>query len=260
MAPLVPVAAAGAQPLSSRPLFFYRLHGLSGATQTQSTSSNWSGYAASGASGSYNSLASTWTEPAVSCVANQLTYSANWVGLDGFNDGTVEQIGTEANCINGQAQYYSWYQMYPQNPYEVFTNVAVAAGNSITASVTYNPSTTTTISRHRTITNPGSFTLALTNNTTKLTYTSTITASRSVLRSSAEVITEAPYSNGVLPLANFGVVNYTSTLINGAPLSSASGLQTVTMSNPYGMVATPSAIGSGGESFSISWAASKTTI
>ena len=38
-------------------------------------------------------------------------------------------------------------------------------------------------------------------------------------RSSAEVITEAPSSNtGVLPLADFGVVRFTSSRVNGALL------------------------------------------
>jgi hypothetical protein len=143
--------------------------------------------------------------------------------------------------------------MYPQNPSEMITNLAVAAGNNMTASVTYNqPVTVVSRGRYRTVSN-GSFTLTLNDVTTGRSYSTTQTANRSVNRASAEVITEAPYSNGILPLANFGTANYTASEVDGAPLSKAPGLQAVTMNDPYGMVATPSSLDSTGEDFSVTW-------
>jgi hypothetical protein len=40
-------------------------------------------------------------------------------------------------------------------------------------------------------------------------------------RSSAEVIAEAPYSGGVLPLADFGTVSFTGGTIDGGTLAAA---------------------------------------
>jgi hypothetical protein len=74
-------------------------------------------------------------------------------------------------------------------------------------------------------------------------------------RSSAEVIAEAPYSNGILPLADFGTVNYNSSEVNAAALGNATGLQAITMDDPSGMIATPSTLDSTKENFSISWSA-----
>src|SRR5919201_2033540 len=99
----------------------------------QGTSTNWSGYAAFGAPGSFTSASATWTQPAVSCTS-QNTYSSYWVGLDGYNTSTVEQIGTEADCSNGAPRYYAWYEMYPRPGY--FAAVNVTPGDTYSASVT----------------------------------------------------------------------------------------------------------------------------
>lgn len=46
------------------------------------------------------------------------------MGLDGFNDATVEQDGTFAYCSGPQSTkpvYKAWYEMYPSNSVNVFT-------------------------------------------------------------------------------------------------------------------------------------------
>jgi hypothetical protein len=257
---LVPASSAFAfapsvQPLMSRPMFMSKGHGYtssSAAAAQSATSENWSGYAATGPSGTFTSVSSSWVQPTLSCVSSTSSYSASWVGLDGYNDQTVEQIGTEANCINGKAQYYTWYEMYPQNPYEVTTRLTVAPGNTVSASVTYTQPVTNSRDRFRRPTS-GTFTLSLSDITTGGSYSTTQTANQGVNRSSAEVIAEAPYSNGILPLADFVNINYSVAEVNGAALGSAPGLQTITMDDPYGMVATPSAFDPTGEDFSIAW-------
>src|SRR5436190_4132645 len=80
------------------------------------TSSNWSGYAAFGTPGSFNSVSASWVQPSVTCTSKN-TYSSYWVGLDGYNSSTVEQLGTEADCSSGAAKYYAWYEMYPHRGY-----------------------------------------------------------------------------------------------------------------------------------------------
>lgn len=256
--PAAPVFAESAQPLpsqlpSSRPMFFLRRQSSIGAALTNSTSENWSGYAATASSNAFTSVSSSWVVPTLSCASTKASYSAFWVGLDGYNDQTVEQIGTEANCVNGQSQYYTWYEMYPQNPSEVLVPVNLAAGNTISSSVTYNPPTITKGFRGRNSVSPGSFTLSLTDNTTGRSYSTTQTVRGVAERSSAEVIAEAPYSYGILPLADFVTANYSNSKVNGNSLGSAPGLQAITMDDPSGMVATPSVLDTTGENFSVSW-------
>src|SRR5580693_2300533 len=169
----------------------------------QDESTNWSGYAVTGGDGSFHSVSSSWTEPAATCDDNGDEYAAFWVGLDGFNSDSVEQTGTDSDCDGTTPDYYGWYEMYPADP--VYFSNPVAPGDSMSASVTFSGTET--------------YTLVLTDSTQD--WTQTITENESGLsRSSAEVITEAPSSeSGVLPLADFGTVNYGGSSANGASMS-----------------------------------------
>ncbi len=240
--------------LSSRPLFLLSHHTTSTtAALTQSTSENWSGYAATGANGSYTSVSSAWVQPSLTCSTKTASYSAFWVGLDGYSDQTVEQIGTEANCSQGKAQYSTWYEMYPQNPSELLTRLVVSPGDQVSASVTYTPPTTTKSRNFFGRTNNGSFTLSLNDLTTGKSYSTNQTTNRAANRSSAEVVAEAPYSNGILPLADFGTINFSESQDNGLALGNTAGLQQITMDDPHGMVATPSSFDGTGKNFSVTW-------
>ena len=61
---------------------------------TTVTSSNWSGYDDS-TDGPFTTVTATWVQPRVRTTGATFTDAAFWVGLDGDNSGTVEQIGTE---------------------------------------------------------------------------------------------------------------------------------------------------------------------
>ena len=165
------------------------------------TSTNWSGYAATGST--FTSVSASWTEPTVTCRSGN-QYSSFWVGLDGDGSSTVEQTGSEADCQGGSPQYYSWYEMYPSAPVN-FRN-PVSPGDKFTGSVTYNGGS--------------SYTLKL-SDTTKG-WSQTVNKSLSgASRASAEVIVEAPSSlTSVLPLADFGTVNFSGSTANGSQLSS----------------------------------------
>jgi hypothetical protein len=182
-------------------------------------SNNWSGYAATGSDGDFTSVSASWTQPAATCTngggrrgpgggggrrgPGGQEFAAFWVGLDGFNSDSVEQTGTDSDCDGTTPQYYGWYEMFPAAPVD-FTN-PVEPGDSISASVTTSATET--------------YTLVLTDSTQD--WTQTITQDESGLdRSSAEVIAEAPSSgNSILPLADFGTVNYTAASANGASLA-----------------------------------------
>ncbi|MFL6137436.1 MAG: G1 family glutamic endopeptidase [Frankiaceae bacterium] len=199
-----------------------------------STSSNWAGYAVGAAGTRYTSVSASWVQPAVSCTSTN-TWSSFWVGLDGYNSGSVEQTGTEADCSGGRAVYSSWYEMYPKFPVN-YSNT-VAPGDHFTASVTTNGS--------------GSFTLKLSDTTRGWSHTTTATYNSAAL-SSAEVIAEAPSSSsGVLPLSNFGTVSFSGSTANGTLFGSLAGRDAITMASGSTTKATPSSISGG--SFSVTW-------
>jgi Peptidase A4 family len=175
--------------------------GSTKAHLNQDESTNWSGYAVTGGTGAFNSVSSSWTEPSASC-SGGTQYAAFWVGLDGYNSDSVEQTGSDSDCSGGTPDYYGWYEMYPADPV-YFTN-PVSPGDSMSASVTVSGT---------------SYTLTLTDSTQGWTQTENETGSYS--NSSAEVITEAPSSSeGPLPLADFGTINYSGSSANGTSLGS----------------------------------------
>ncbi|MEY9849064.1 G1 family glutamic endopeptidase [Streptacidiphilus sp. MAP5-3] len=208
---------------------FFVSHG-GGVKHATSTSDNWSGYAATGST--YNSVSTTFVQPSVDCSQGD-GYSSFWVGLDGYSSSSVEQTGTEADCSGGQASYSAWYEMYPANP--VTYSNTVQPGDTITETVSYAS---------------GTYTLKLADKTEG--WTKTVTKKESGLaRSSAEVIAEAPYSGGVLPLDDFGTVNFTNSTVNGSSLASTNPTGINMASDSGTPEATISALNGG--AFSITW-------
>jgi hypothetical protein len=198
------------------------------------SSTNWSGYAA--ADGTYTSVSASWVQPAGTCTS-ATSYSSFWVGLDGYSSGSVEQDGTDTDCVNGQPQYYGWSETYP-DPAESFGQV-VEPGDTMTASVVYQGS--------------NEFQLNLADETQG--WTATITQSvPGAARSSAEVIIEAPSSSsgGVLPLADFGTVHMSSSLVDGSPIGSLSPVQ-IYMTNSAGTALDTVSSLSANEDFSATW-------
>jgi hypothetical protein len=164
--------------------------------KAQGTSTNWGGYAAAynlnnPLKNSVSAVYGSWIVPSIKVSRND-TYCAIWIGIDGYRSSTVEQIGTGHDYVNGVAQHYAWFEMYPGDSY-LINNFPVSVGDVISASVEY--------------TGNNIFILRLYNDTKKVSFTvptSYTTVSSPADRSSAEWIVEAPYYNGVLPLANFG--------------------------------------------------------
>jgi peptidase A4-like protein len=196
-------------------------------------STNWSGYAAHGKT--YNKISATWVEPTGHCTSSR-TFSSFWVGLDGFNSGTVEQTGTEVDCVSGHARYFGWYEMFPAFPVN-FSN-AVSPGDHFSGSVTFNGS--------------GHFTLVLKDTTKGWSHTVHKTLN-SAKRSSAEVIAEAPSSSsGVLPLTDFGTVHFGNSKVNGSAIGGFNPTKIV-MVNSSGRAKDSVSALSGGTAFSVTW-------
>jgi len=211
---------------------------------TAATAYNWSGYAdTSGTHQAFTKVSGSWTTPSVTCSAeDQIT--SNWVGLDGFNSNTVEQLGTISWCFQGKPVFFTWYEMYPAGTTEVGTTVQ--PGDKIAASVT------------RTGT---SYALKLTDSThtgNNISVTKTC-ALATCLDTSAEWISERPsFSIGIVPQAHYNAFKIT----NGAQTSSGkagtidsgTGVNSITMidaTSSYNLN-TVSTL-TGGNSFSTTW-------
>jgi hypothetical protein len=155
-------------------------------------STNWSGYAVTGANGSVSDVRGSWIVPSANCSNSPSTsYASFWVGIDGYSSNTVEQIGTDSDCESGQPTYYVWFEFYPHWSYTV-NSVPLKSGDKVSAEVKYTAN--------------GKFTASITNESTNQ-YFSTSTKMNNAARSSAEWIIEAPWSGGVLPLADFTSVS-----------------------------------------------------
>lgn len=166
-----------------------------GTTAAGWASSNWSGYAVTGST--YSSVTAKWTVPTVA-PSKKATFSADWVGIDGFNNSDLIQTGTESDYFNHSAHYDAWWEILPSAE-TVIPSIAVKPGDTITASVTKLSGSAWRI----TITDGGqSF-------TTTQTYTGPQT--------SAEWIEEAPTVGGrIAPLANYGQTAFDPGTVNGA--------------------------------------------
>jgi hypothetical protein len=196
------------------------------------TSENWAGYALAGNAGTFTNVSASWTEPAVTCTATD-TFSSFWVGLDGDGTDTVEQTGTEADCDGGAATYQGWFEMFPNVP--VFYDNPVDPGDAMSASVVADGG--------------GEFTLTLTDSTRGWTQTTKQTSDTAQL-GSAEVIAEAPSNGTVLPLSDFGTVNFTDATVDNNAIGNEDPTA-VTMVSANGVAeATPSAL-TGGNAFTV---------
>jgi cytoskeletal protein RodZ len=214
--------------------------GEANGTVTAATSENWAGYVAAGTVGTFATVSASWAEPTATCGASA-TFSSFWVGLDGAGTSTVEQTGTEADCASGAASYQGWFEMFPSAP--VFYDNPVQPGDAMSASVVANGN--------------GSFTLTLTDSTQGWTQTTQQTSDTAQL-GSAEIIAEAPSDGQVLPLTDFGTVNFTDALINNEAVGD-SNTMALTMDSAENVAeATPSAL-TNGDDFTVTFDNADTT-
>jgi Peptidase A4 family len=207
-------------------------------------SSNWSGYAAHlPRKHVYHSVSASWVQPRARCAAAPGDeFAAFWVGLDGYNSTSVEQIGTDSDCAGATGMtphYYGWFEMFPAAPVN-FKN-PVLPGDHMSASVTFS--------------GVEKYTLVLKDATRHWTRT-IVRRNPNLARSSAEVITEAPSSSAtgaVLPLADFGTVRFSLIRINGLVLKKETPSRIV-MYDAGGLPEdSTSLLGNAGGAFSNTW-------
>jgi Peptidase A4 family len=209
---------------------------VSGGISHEAESTNWSGYAGTGTSGTYTSVSASWTQPTGTCTHGD-QYAAFWVGLDGYSSDTVEQTGSEVDCVGSTAQYYAWYEMYPR-PSENYSNT-VKAGDQFTATVSYEGS--------------NEFSLYIADTTQGWSHTTTASLSGAA-RSSAEVIVEAPCctnTGGIL--TDFGTVSFTTSMANGSAIGNVGRLTEIIMVDKRGRDKDTVSSLTGGENFTATW-------
>jgi hypothetical protein len=212
----------------------------------QQGSFNWSGYADHAPKGKKASKVSgAWTEPGVTCGSeNQIAIF--WVGIDGLSPSTtVEQAGTLAQCFQGTAHYYTWWEMYPANAIQV-AGSTVKPGDKIAASVGRSGT---------------AYTLKVTDSTTKANSFSITKAcaATTCVDSSAEWITEAPGGpRGDYPLPDFKTWNLTSASVTAGVrtggINAFSDIE-ITMfdgTSTYPL-ASPGPFNASGSAFTITW-------
>jgi hypothetical protein len=146
------VSGAGVAPALAK----VRTHGgpITGRVRTAAgtvTSTNWSGYAAFNAT--FSHVNGSWQQPPADCASvpkNAVALSAFWVGLDGYRSNTVEQTGTEADCVGTSPRYYAWYEFYPHRLFVLSqTRYPVSPGDKLSATVSQaNGSVTVTLNDH----------------------------------------------------------------------------------------------------------------
>jgi hypothetical protein len=153
-----------------------------GATRSAGWSStNWSGYARTG---TYTRATAAWVVPSVAS-SRKATYSSQWVGIDGFNNSSLIQTGTEADYYNGSAHYGAWWEILPAAE-TVIPSITVHPGDHMTASITKGSG--------------NSWTITITDGNQSFTTVQTYSGPGS----SVEWIEEAPSVGGrVAPLAQY---------------------------------------------------------
>ena len=242
---------------------------------TTSTSENWAGWVATGPQGSVTDVQASWVVPSFTCPSGSDTYAALWTGIDGWTSKTVEQTGTESDCVGGSPSNFAWYEIYPEGFSYTIGNYTksgvcesdcVSAGDIISAEVSVDPGGSGPQGH-----GPGSvggpkFTLKISDVTQGWNFTTSHSVG-DALQTSAEWITERLFgcstANRYCQLSPFGTANYGShytrvsdtafATVDGvtSPLGSLPNIQLTMQDSPSFQIAVPSALSHDGTSFQV---------
>jgi hypothetical protein len=160
---------------------------------------NWGGYAVASSFSSpskrVTAVYGSWIVQTVALSASA-TYSAQWIGIGGYFDGTLIQTGTESDATVSTTTYDAWYETLPHAESPLFP---VSPGDVMTASVVCTSSCSNSRSQNWAIT--------ITDVTSG--RSSSLHLKYGSSRESAEWIEERPSVGGFLStLANFGTADF----------------------------------------------------
>jgi hypothetical protein len=99
-------------------------------------SSNWSGYVVPSAT-PVTSVSGEFTVPTLDCAKTRNAGVAAWVGIGGVRSADdLLQTGVVSECVAGvQTEDPGWWEEYPENAAQFFTNMPISPGDQIEASV-----------------------------------------------------------------------------------------------------------------------------
>ena len=167
----------------------------------------------------FNAVKATWVQPSVTCTPNNARVRFA-VGLDGYwnftadQDYPIEQGGSSVHCVRGVPQYQLFWGMSIDSPQTMRT---INPGDTITASVVYDPGTQIFTIKVRDVTSGAGFFRDV-----------PCADGSSCPRSSANVFSEAVGKGGG---KYFGLADYGTMQFTDATLTDVNGT-TDTFSNP----------------------------
>ena len=159
----------------------------------------------------YTSVGSTWTVPGVSATGSA-SYSAAWLGIDGFNNEALIQTGTEQDYYSRSAHYSAWWTTSANG----FLKQTITSGCSSVSSgsVCGSVSPGDQVSASITGSIGGTWTITL-SDATKWSFTEGSIA-YSGPGASAEWVLEAPGVNGrTATLAHYASTTFSALAVNG---------------------------------------------
>lgn len=233
LAPAVSAVSTTGAGATSGPLIRVR----SAALHAGTASTNWSGY---GIAGSFAAVTGSWTVPTVASTGGA-SYSSSWIGVDGMANRSLLQTGTEADYVNGVAQYDAWWEVLPAAE-KVITTVPVHPGDHMSASITHGAG-------HK-------WTVVLSDVTTGRSFA--YTRAYRGTGASAEWIQERPQIGSALAtLAAYGSTTFTGLSVNGATphLVPAEAISMVDNTGTH-VISAPSAPSGVGDAFTVAYGAS----
>jgi len=155
-----------------------------------------------------------------------------WIGIDGWSNDTVEQIGIDLDCVSGRASYHPWVEMYP-GPSNYFKET-VHAGDTLDATVEVSGSS-----------------WVLSESDVNTGWTKTFDETSTDELASAEAIIEDVGGGAEPPVPDFNTVTFTKITVNGAPLASAGTVHKTTLKRGSTKLSEESSLIGG--KFSITW-------
>lgn len=211
------------------------------------TSESWAGYVVTGQDFTY--VKGSWKMHELDCPVTPDAYAEIWVGIDGYLDSTVEQIGVTATCNGVNPSYSAWYELFPAAAVPI--DMTINPDDLMGASVSYSG---------------GNFTLGLHNHNTGAEFHVTATDS-AAMRTSAEWVLSGEPCTG-LPLADFSVIDFgkdytsdvgtsyaTDSTVNDAPIADfGTSAFSLTLECTGGVKwAIPTSLTTDGTSFKVNW-------
>lgn len=220
-------------------------------------SRNWAGYIVGATRGRVTCVEGSWTQPAVRCPSTGQTAVAIWVGIDGSSavggipnsSATLAQTGTAADCTDGRAQDYAWYEFLPDLRHMVPFRLPVSTGDRIWAQVRW--------------TGDGTFTATLINLTQRVGASQEWTLRAAPLLTAEWVVEDPAVKCAGDSCTFFTLARFAPVTITGAATISDRRYPIAALPFPYlrstivrsgRKLAVPSALGKGG--FTVTWKSS----